>query len=243
MPYKELSGNLFSSKAQALVNTVNCVGAMGKGIALEFRRRYPQMYLDYQKDCQEKKLLPGKIYHFQAGEKLILNFAIKDHWKYPSKVAWIESCLREFVSGYKGWGITSAAFPWMGAMNGGIPFDIIQALTRRYLQNLQDIDIEVYSFVPDAYDPLFESLKEIAVSEYPEKYLYESGLQKSAYLKVMYTVKNCQVKGLAGFSEDNIIGSISIDKLYAFLVEYPKIKEKLDNNYGGKATQLSWLDE
>ena len=78
MPYKEIFGNLFNSKAQALVNTVNCVGAMGKGIALEFKRRFPEMFKEYSQQCSKKEICPGRVYYFSHKDKLILNFAIKN---------------------------------------------------------------------------------------------------------------------------------------------------------------------
>lgn len=244
MSYKEISGNLFSSSAQALVNTVNCVGAMGKGIALEFRRRYYDMYLAYKQDCSDHKLIPGRIYSYKVGDRLILNFAIKNHWKYPSKIEWIESCLRQFVSGYSKKGINSVAFPWMGAMNGGIPLEDIKRITRAYLKDLKDIDIEVYSFDPVGFDPLFEVLKQVANSENPFLLQESSGLQNKIFNKIMSSVLNGKVRGFADFSKQEIIGSGSLDKLYKFLVNYSELSAKnVENKKEEKAIQLSLLDE
>ncbi len=217
MAYREIKGNIFSSNAQAIVNTVNCVGVMGKGIALEFRRRYPEMYKIYQQDCKEGKLQPGRIYFYSLPEVLILNFAIKNDWKYPSRVEWIESCLRQFVAEYRQRDIRSVAFPWMGAMNGGIPLEKIQEVTRKHLENLTDIEIEVYSFDPDANDPLFDVLKKISMLPNPFIYQKESGLQRKAYEAVINSVKQGRIKSLARLVESRIVGDISIDKLYEFL--------------------------
>ena len=131
MSYIEKKGNIFNSKAYALVNTVNCVGAMGKGIALEFKRRYPEMFEQYTKDCKTQKLKPGNVYYYSHKDRLILNFAIKDDWKFPSKIQWVESCLKQFTDEYRQKNIRSVAFPWMGAMNGRIPLSRIQEVTRR----------------------------------------------------------------------------------------------------------------
>jgi len=97
MSYQELSGNIFNSKTDALVNTVNCVGVMGKGIALEFRRRYPKMFKEYQRFCKRGELKPGQILPYRKETPWILNFAIKNHWRNPSKIEWIEICLEKFV--------------------------------------------------------------------------------------------------------------------------------------------------
>ncbi|MCD4674142.1 MAG: macro domain-containing protein [Anaerolineaceae bacterium] len=218
MAYRELTGNIFNSKATTLVNTVNCVGAMGKGIALEFRRRYPEMFAIYQQDCLAKKLVPGRIYSYpQSSGLLILNFAIKNDWKHPSKVEWIESCLKQFAAGYKKKGIQSIAFPWMGAMNGGIPLEIIQSLTRQYLRNLEDIDIEVYSFDPNISDPLFDRLKQIAASEDPERYFSQSNLQRKSYRVIIETVQYEQTESFSRLISTRVVGKVSIDKLYFFL--------------------------
>ena len=90
MAYKEIKGNIFNSKAMAVVNTVNCVGAMGKGIALDFKLRFPEMFKEYQKICFHRMLKPGQILPYTKTKPIILNFAIKDDWKDPSKVVWIE---------------------------------------------------------------------------------------------------------------------------------------------------------
>lgn len=79
---------------------------------------------------------------------IILNFAIKDDWKDPSKIEWVEETLQKFVDNYKKLGIRSVDFPWMGAMNGGIPLETIKSLTRKYLSALNDLDVEVYDFDP-----------------------------------------------------------------------------------------------
>ena len=94
MAYKEVRGNIFNTKAMAVVNTVNCVGAMGKGIALDFKLRYPEMFKEYQQICFRHLLHPGQILPYTKSKPIILNFAIKDEWKDPSRVEWIEETLQ-----------------------------------------------------------------------------------------------------------------------------------------------------
>jgi len=229
MAYKEVTGNLFASNAMALVNTVNCVGAMGKGIALEFRRRFPEMFKQYQTDCKDKKLVPGRIYSYQSQDRLILNFAIKDDWKYPSKIAWIETCLKQFGAHYKQKGINSIAFPWMGAENGGIPLEVIQATMRKYLQPLEEIDIEVYTFDPIAYDPLFEQLKKIAVLEDSDTHQEQSGIQGKAFLQIISAVKSESIKGMSQISKIEGIGKTTVDKLYIYLSKHLQDTERVED--------------
>ncbi len=97
MSYKEVKGNIFNTNAMAVVNTVNCVGAMGKGIALDFKLRYPEMFREYQKTCFKHLLKPGQILPYKKSNPIILNFAIKDDWKDPSKIEWVEETLQKFV--------------------------------------------------------------------------------------------------------------------------------------------------
>jgi O-acetyl-ADP-ribose deacetylase (regulator of RNase III) len=227
MSYKELKGSIFSTKAQALVNTVNCVGVMGKGIALEFRRRYPEMFKEYLYICEKGELQPGQILPYREEERWIINFAIKNDWKQPSKVKWIESCLKEFVSRYRDMGIKSAAFPWMGAMNGGISIEIIKKNMRNYLSNLTDIDIEVYDFDPDASDPLFEKLNDIAKIQPIDmgKLSKSSDIQPRYMEKIIKTLRERNVKSLPQFIESKAIGKANIEKLYSFLIDPKKNSE------------------
>jgi len=221
MPYKEVKGNIFSSNAQVLVNTVNCVGVMGKGIALEFRRRYPKMFKEYQSVCKIGGLRPGQILPYRDGKIWILNFAIKNDWKQPSRVEWIENCLKEFINSYQVMGIKSIAFPWMGAMNGGIPIEKIKEITRNYLSNIADINIEVYDFDPDASDPLFEKLNTIVKLEYSniDDLSKISGIQRRYMEKVIEKMQQENIKSFPRLIESGAIGRTSIEKLYAFLIE------------------------
>jgi O-acetyl-ADP-ribose deacetylase (regulator of RNase III) len=141
------TGNLFNSKAQTLVNTVNCVGVMGKGIALEFKKRYPQMFAEYQIKCREKEIEIGRSWLWKNNNKLpwLLSFPTKVHWRYPSEVTYIEKGLSEFVASYQQWGITSIAFPVLGANNGGLNKEIIKPLMVRYLSKC-NIPVEIWDF-------------------------------------------------------------------------------------------------
>jgi O-acetyl-ADP-ribose deacetylase (regulator of RNase III) len=217
MSYKEISGNLFSSKAQALVNTVNCVGVMGKGIALEFRRRFPEMFKEYLQQCSNKEIKPGNVYYYPHKDKLILNFAIKDHWKYPSKIEWVESCLKQFLREYKQKGITSVAFPWMGAMNGRIPLHIIKNSMRTHLQYIADIDIEVFDFDTNSPDPLFAILEIISKSQDADYLANISNIPKKYCIRILEGIREGEVNSLYQLTNSHIIGSKSIDKLYSFL--------------------------
>jgi O-acetyl-ADP-ribose deacetylase (regulator of RNase III) len=133
---------VFNVRAKTIVNTVNCVGVMGAGLALEYQLRCPEMYQDYVKRCNRKAVTTGRPYLYKGyGNPWIMNFPTKNHWKYPSKIEWIEQGLDYFVKNYERGGITSIAFPKLGCENGGLNWNDVQNLMEKYFQN---IGIEVY---------------------------------------------------------------------------------------------------
>ncbi len=143
--YREIHGDIFTSGAEALVNTVNCVGVMGKGIALEFKRRFPELFKAYRAACSRGEVSAGKVWTYRTeNNRVIFNCAVKDDWRNPSKIEWIESCLNELVELCRANNVKSLALPWMGAMNGRISVEQIKTATRRVLSGISDIDISVY---------------------------------------------------------------------------------------------------
>ncbi len=138
-------GNIFESHAKTLVNTVNCVGIMGKGIALDFKKRYPEMFKEYVELCAQKRVKPGVPYYYSdlLGSSII-NFPTKDHWRSPSKLSYIKNGLRWFRSNYQRLGITSIAFPSLGCGNGGLSWDAVGPLMYEMLFDLP-IHIEIYA--------------------------------------------------------------------------------------------------
>ena len=235
MAYIEKKGNIFNSKAMAVVNTVNCVGAMGKGIALDFKLRFPEMFKEYQKICFQHLLKPGQILPYKKSKPIILNFAIKDDWKDPSKVEWVEETLQKFVDNYKKLGITSIAFPWMGAMNGGIPIETIKSLTRKYLSTLTDIDVEIYDFDPNVPCTLYKTLEYIVNENIhtPSELEDMSNIKARYWIKIIEAVKDKKTKSINNLCHyivdgKRIIGKTNIERLFVFLTKYKegKIIEK-----------------
>ncbi|MCZ2112691.1 MAG: macro domain-containing protein [Anaerolineae bacterium] len=143
--FKSLIGDLFASRAQALVNTVNCVGVMGKGVALEFKKRFPEMFKDYENRCENKAVRLGEPYLYRdASGVLIVNFPTKDHWRSPSRLQDIERGLDYLAAHAAEWGITRIALPPLGCGNGGLEWAEVGPLIYRKLHGLP-IDVEVYA--------------------------------------------------------------------------------------------------
>lgn len=129
--------NIFDSPAQTLVNTVNLVGVMGKGIALEFKSRYPAMFKAYKNLCDRNEFEIGKLHLWRAEDHWILNFPTKTTWKKPSKLEYIEAGLRVFVDSYREMGITSIAFPPLGCGNGNLNWADVRPVMEKYLSRLE----------------------------------------------------------------------------------------------------------
>lgn len=140
-----LKSSIFESPAQTLVNTVNTVGAMGKGVALGFKTRYPAMYKEYKQLCDQRELTIGSLHCWRSPGRLVLNFPTKTTWKRPSKIEYVEAGLNTFVRAYKKFGITSASFPPLGCGNGQLSWDEVRPLMLHYLWNL-DIPIFIHDW-------------------------------------------------------------------------------------------------
>lgn len=152
---KLTSGDILKSSAQTLVNTVNCVGVMGKGIALAFKRRYPDMFEDYVKRCDRGEVTLGRPYVYQAHDHLIVNFPTKGHWRAVSRLSDIEDGLSYLDAHYKEWGITSLAVPPLGCGNGQLEWSVVGPTLARHLGRL---DIPVELFVPQGEPTDYEQL-------------------------------------------------------------------------------------
>jgi O-acetyl-ADP-ribose deacetylase (regulator of RNase III)/uncharacterized protein YwgA len=144
MSVQILEGDLLKSSMHALVNTVNTVGVMGKGIALAFKKRYPEMYQDYVKRCDHGEVQLGKPYVYHANDHLIVNFPTKQHWRSVSLLSDIEEGLDYLEDHYKEWGIRSLAVPPLGCGNGQLEWRVVGPILLRHLKRL-DIPVELYA--------------------------------------------------------------------------------------------------
>lgn len=142
---KVIIGDLFASDAQTLVNTVNCVGVMGKGVALEFKKRFPKMHEDYVARCARHEVRLGRPYLFRhLTPPWVLNFPTKGHWRSVTKLDDIVRGLRHLVDHYEEWGITSMAVPPLGCGNGQLEWRIVGPTLYRHLSEIK-VPIELYA--------------------------------------------------------------------------------------------------
>lgn len=213
-------GNIFNSKTQTIVNTVNCVGVMGKGIALVFKLRYPKMFDEYANLCKRHLISPGKlwIYKGESDAPWVLNFPTKFHWKYPSKIEYIESGLQKFVETYKEKGITSIAFPMLGTHNGGLDKEKVRSLMERYL-NKCDIPIVIYDYDPRAPDDLFDAFKS-KWNKIPKEQLREvTGIKTQKQMDTIdYAVNLDGIKSMIALIEYPRIGLVTMQKCFKLVM-------------------------
>jgi O-acetyl-ADP-ribose deacetylase (regulator of RNase III) len=137
-----MNSDLLQSEAKVLVNPVNTVGVMGKGLALEFKRQYPAMFEQYRALCAAKQFHIVNLWLYKTPEKWILNFPTKQHWREKSRLEYVESGLQKFVSIYDDEGIISISFPMLGCGLGGLDWENqVKPLMEQYLEPLS---IEIY---------------------------------------------------------------------------------------------------
>ena len=150
------TGNLFDAGAQALVNTVNTVGVMGKGIALQFKERYPANFALYAQACARGDLQPGTLLLTETGQlgmpRYIINFPTKRHWREKSRLAYIEAGLGELVTLIQHYRIESIAIPPLGCGNGGLDWQQVKPLIESYLTPLAEVTVYVFEPSDQVYE-------------------------------------------------------------------------------------------
>ncbi len=138
-------GDLFKSRAQTLVNTVNCVGVMGKGIALGFKKRFPEMFRDYVARCERREVKLGRPYLYKTLlYPWVLNFPTKDHWRSVARLESITQGLEYLLKNYGEWGITSLSIPPLGCGEGQLEWRVVGPTLHRYLKQM-DIPVTLYA--------------------------------------------------------------------------------------------------
>ena len=248
-----ISGNIFTTSCQTLVNTVNCVGVMGAGIALEYKYRYPEMFEKYVTLCREKKIEVGKlwIYNVPDKDRKILNFPTKNHWRYPTKLEYLEKGLEKFIDTYKEKNITSIAFPLLGAQNGGIDPQTSKSVMEKYLSRC-DIKIEIYEYDMSIKDDLIDKLHDLFTYYSYEEVANLLEINSEMYVKIDKLISQNNFNSLFQLTQNQNekLSEKRIQKLYNFLVNFEpkehseslfsqtKVSEKLSKDKDYKIRKL-----
>lgn len=229
-------GSIFDSKAQVIVNTVNCEGYMGKGLALAFKRKYPEMFLVYQQECKTGKLRIGRPTLYKETYPWILNFPTKKFWRPPSKIEYLEQGLAYFVANYKKAGIKSIAFPKLGAQNGKLSWDDVGPLMAKYLSQ---VDIDVYIYIAEgdkeyqydvelehtAKESMWKRFNELALSE--EELVQKIPLSPREARKVVEKRKAIEFTSIADIESITNIAKVSVKRIKHYLSQQELLKPEL----------------
>ena len=141
-------GNLLKADAEALVNTVNCVGYMGKGIALQFKQAFPSNFAVYEHACKLHEVQPGRMLVYERDSyinpKYIINFPTKRHWRGKSKLEDMEKGLDSLVYEVKRLGIKTIAIPPLGCGNGGLEWGVVRPMIEKAFEAVSEVDVSLY---------------------------------------------------------------------------------------------------
>ncbi|MDR3697136.1 macro domain-containing protein [Mucilaginibacter sp.] len=209
-------GNILEAKADALVNTVNTVGVMGKGIALQFKNEFPENYKEYTDAVNRKEITVGKVQIVPVnglnGVKYVVNFPTKAHWRYPSKMEWIKDGLKDLHEKVKALKIESIAVPPLGCGNGGLNWEDVKPII---VEALSDLEINVFVYEPSL--AIKEALKK---EEKPSAAKLTPARAMLLYLLYKY-------RALGEFASE-----FAAEKLSYFLQRFGETQLKLDFKKG-----------
>ncbi len=167
-------GNILKAEVEALVNTVNTVGIMGKGIALAFKKAFPLNYTLYKKACDNKEFTIGTMFITNTGQltpKYIINFPTKVHWKSRSKIDFVELGMKELIATIKSNKIKSIAIPPLGCGNGGLEWNVVKPIILKELKNIES-NIEIIIYEPGYNNQTIPVKKEIKLTPSRAMLLY-----------------------------------------------------------------------
>jgi O-acetyl-ADP-ribose deacetylase (regulator of RNase III) len=225
-------GNIFTTNCHTIVNTVNCVGVMGAGIAYEFKLRFPDMFKKYKVFCDKGLIDIGNLWIYKLTKddnemyEYVLNFPTKKHWKYPTKIEYLEEGLQKFVDTYKDKGILSIAFPLLGASKGGLSEKVSIDIMKKYLEKV-DIPVEIWYFDPNAKDVLYEEFKDKFLKLDIETIKEQSKLRVDLIKKIKNALYREDINSMSGLLQVKGIGDVSLEKSFNFIKNFDKNNQNL----------------
>lgn len=229
--------SILTSQAQTVVNTVNIVGVMGKGLASSFKARYPDMFKAYRKLCDEKRFGIGELWLWKGPDQWVLNFPTKKHWRNPSKLSYVEAGLKKFAAQHEQRGIREAAFPRLGCGNGGLDWGDVRAMMEHYLSALP-IPIYIHDFEVDIGLPEHrQAQNEVQFQRSFETFLDHLGsvlnrergnfvtvANGSPYQALFDDSKNLHIKRSGG---RNVVRNEELYELWTLLLRGPLTRQRL----------------
>lgn len=216
-----ITGNIFTSECQTLVNTVNCVGVMGAGLALEFRLRYPAMFERYAALCRSGQMSIGVLWLFRTTDRWILNFPTKVHWRFPAKEQYLHTGLQKFMATYEEKSIESIAFPLLGSHHGGLDPNLCMDIMRTYLRDCR-IPVEIYVHDPLASDDLYDRFRAVFLSMSREQLRLRSGLKPQYVDRIREALTDSSIRQMNQLARVRGIGEVTLQRAFDFAREAPE---------------------
>lgn len=232
---KVIDGNIFSTNCQALVNSVNCVGVMGKGLALECHLRFGDDYFNrFKQDCEDLKIRPGVLTLWAVSSlwwnenlKYIVNFPSKDHWQNPAKIEYIEEGMGNMLEFVKENSIESIALPLLGVNLGGLDEKLVVGVMEKYLEQLQ-IKYEVYKFNINSHDLLFNRFEKNFSGKDVEFYKKNLRITRNVGNIIKNELDNGNLNSMSDLNKLEGVGVITLKRIYSFIVSRQSV-EGLDS--------------
>lgn len=216
----EVDGNIFDADVDAIVVTVNTVGEMGAGIALEARLRMPEMAEAYREQCESGRLDVGMLWLWRYSDPKVLCFPTKKHWRYPSQLSYIRAGLDKLVETYRERGLQRIAVPHLGADRGGLDWaSEVRPLVVERLDPLSDLEVVLYGYDPSVPDALFERLTALINGMTVERFAEQAGLRRREAELVHRIVMQAPYPNPSVLHRTRGIGITTLERVYAFARE------------------------
>jgi O-acetyl-ADP-ribose deacetylase (regulator of RNase III) len=212
----EKIGNIFTTTCDVVTVTVNTVGDMGAGIALEAKYRYPDLEQQYARVCESGAFDIGQLLLWKYSEPKILLFPTKRHWRLPSRMDYVIAGLDKLAATYRDREISSLALPHIGAAHGGLPWDDVRREIDLRLSSLPGLDIEVWEYNAESADPLFLALRDRLDGLDAEQVRDQLGVKLQAAKIIVEILERSEVASMSVFHRARGLGPVALQALYGF---------------------------
>jgi O-acetyl-ADP-ribose deacetylase (regulator of RNase III) len=228
--FVDLTGNIFSSSAEAIVITVNCEGVMGAGIALDAKNRWPEIYDMYSKRCELDGFHVGEIMWADLVSKKVALFPSKKLWRAPSKLSYLSDGLDTLRTDIDRMSITSIALPHLGCSNGGLTWSEVKPLIVEKLSRIDGLLVELWKFEQNFVDQDFKKFREVFLSLNPTDASSWVSFSKNTEKFIRQVLSESELINFVQLAEVKGIGKKTLEKIYkaALSDNFPIIQGSLD---------------
>lgn len=220
-------GSIFDSSCEVKTVTVNCVGVMGAGVALECKIRFPCVFEQYSRDCSNGCIQPGTLHLYTTStDEKILCFPTKKHWKDPSELSYISNGLESLGRSITEWGVKSIALPRLGCSHGGLSWDDVEPLMTQAANESDGVHFEFWTFDPHIKDDYCTQLKERLIQHDGAGIQKSTGLSAKQSEILFDTIRDPSVVSMHAIQKTRGLGKVAFQKIYRFIQKENSIQQK-----------------